>query len=144
MAGSFTNGKSYIYLSNVRCDTLVEAAIEVARDFATTELEIASIRELERWWKDEFWPGIDIDFTERFTTTEEHKLWARAFDALGWRVFQRTWGNQADQTWQVGFIASCHIISRMLTELVWKRERGWWTPQDDRDGIRPDPMRIQQ
>ena len=144
MAGAFTSGKSYIYLSNVRCRALIEAAIEVARDIATTDTEKTSIVELERWWNKESWPGIDIDLSERFHTTEEFKLWAQAFELLGWRAFRREWGNHDDDTWQVGFIANCHVISRMLTELVWKEDRMWLPTRGDEDGIRPDPMRIQQ
>jgi len=144
MAGAFSNGRSYIYLSNVRCRILLEAAIDVARDLATTEGERNSVANLERWWNEESWPGIDIDLDKHFHTTEEYKLWAQAFESLGWRVFYRKWGNQDDETWQVGFIASCHVISRMLTELVWKDDRMWFPTQGDADGIRPDPMRIRQ
>ena len=144
MAGAFASGKNYIYLSNVRCDVLIEAVIEVARNIATTDGEKASVAELERWWHEESWPGIDIDLDKRFQTTEEYKLWAQAFESLGWRVFHRKWGKQDNETWQVGFIAHCHVISRMLTELVWKEDRTWWPTQGDKDGMRPDPMRIQQ
>lgn len=144
MAGSFTSGNSYIYLSNARCSTLIEAAVDVARDFAKTENEKASIAKLERWWKEEAWDGIDIDLTKRFVSTDEYKLWVQTFESLGWRVFHRRWGKQADDTWQVGFIASCHIISRMLTELVWKEDRTWYPMQGGIDGILPNPMRIQQ
>lgn len=144
MASAFSNGTSYIYLSNARCRVLVEGAIEIARDLATTEAEWKSIANLERWWNEESWPGIDIDLAERFHVTEEYKLWAQAFESLGWRVFHRQWGNQADETWQVGFIGSCHVISRMLTELVWKDDRTWFPTQGDVDGIHPDPMRIRQ
>lgn len=144
MSGAFASGKSYIYLSNTRCSALITGVIEVARDIATTEGEKASIRELDRWWNEEAWPGIDIDLDERFQTTEEFKLWAEAFESLGWRVFHRKWGNQDNETWQVGFISSCHVIARMLTELVWKEDRMWWPTPGDKDGIRPNPMRIQQ
>ena len=143
MAGAFMCGKSYVYLSNNRVSALVEGAIEVAQDIAVTETEKDSLARLKNWW-DEAWNGIDIDLAERFHTTEEFKLWAQAFESLGWRVFQRKWGNQADETWQVGFIASCHVISRMLTELVWKEDRMWFPAKGDIEGIRPDPMRIQQ
>jgi hypothetical protein len=46
MAGAFSNGRSYIYLSNSRCGVLIEAAIEVARDLATTESEKKSFQTL--------------------------------------------------------------------------------------------------
>ena len=143
MAGAFTSGSSYINLSNVRCRVLCEAAIDVARDLATTELQIRSVDEFERWWKEDTFPGIDIELAKRFHEADEYKLWSQAFYSLGWRVFNRRWGNQDDDTWQVGFISSCDVISRMLTELVWKTERGWWPAPEDEDGIRPDPMRIQ-
>ncbi len=144
MASAIQSGKSYIYLSNVRCRILFEAAIDVARDLSNTESEKDSVLSMERWWKEEAWPGIDIELEEHFHTTEEFKLWSQAFESLGWFVFHRKWGNLDDETWQVGFIANCHVIARMLTELVWKVDRTWWPSQGDIDGIRPDPMRIQQ
>jgi hypothetical protein len=144
MASAFMCGKSYIYVSNMRTSALVEGAIEVAQDIAVTETEKDSVARLKRWWKEEAWNGIDIDVAERFHTTEEFKLWAQAFESRGWRVFYRKWGNQANETWQVGFIANCHVISRMLTELVWQEDRTWFPAQGDVDGIRPDPIRIRQ
>ena len=144
MSGAFASGKSYVYVSNLRFRIILEAAIEVARELANTEPEKKSVVELERWWNEESWPGIGIDLDEQFHTTEEYKLWAQAFESLAWRVFHRKWGNQDDETWQVGFIGSCHVISRMLTELVWKEDRMWWPAQCDTEGIRPDPMRIKQ
>jgi hypothetical protein len=144
MAGAISNGSSYIYLSNIRCSVILEAAIEVARDLANTETETVWITRLEQWLNDHAPPGIGINLTERFKTTEERKFWAQAFESLGWRVFHRKWGNEADETWQVGFIASCHIISRMLNELIWMDDRMWMPVPGDHDGIRPDPMRIRQ
>ena len=144
MAGAFSDGTSYIYLSNVRCRIMIEAAIEVAREMPSNQKEANYIASLERWWNEESWPGIDIDLHERFDTTDERKFWAQIFETLGWRVFHRKWGNQDDETWQVGFISSCHVIARMLTGLVWKEDRMWYPVQGDVDGIRPDPMRIKQ
>ncbi len=144
MAGTFSSGTNYIYLSNVRLRVTVEAVVEIAREIAATDEERNYVSQLEDWWAKNGWPGNGIDLDKQFHSTDEFKFWAQAFETLGWRVFYRKWGNHADETWQVGFIASCHVISRMLTEHVRKRDRSWWPEQGDKDGIRPDPMRIQQ
>ena len=144
MSGAFTCGKNYLYLSNVRCRVLIEAAIEVATELAVTDEERTSVDRLIRWWKEGTFPGIDLDLDRHFQTMAERKLWAQAFETLGWRVFHRCWGNQENQTWQVGFISHCHVVSRMITSLVWQEDRTWYPANGDEDGMLPDPMRIQQ
>lgn len=143
MASSFSSGSSYIYLSNARAATLIEHALRVGRDLAKTDSEKRSAEKLERWWREESFPGIPIELDKLFTTEEEFKLWAQSFESLAWMVFRREFGNHNEGTWQVGFISSCHVISRMLTELVWKTDRTWYPESGDTVGIRPDPMKIQ-
>lgn len=144
MSSSIYSGKSYIYVSNARFATLIEAAVDIGRELAKTETEKASVLEFERWWKQDSWTGIDIELGEHFRTMEECKLWCQVFETLAWRVFERAWGNQKDRSWQVDFIAECHIISTMFLELIWKEERGWYPERGDEEGIRPNSMRIQE
>lgn len=141
MSSAFGSQSNYIYQSNARSRTIVEAVIEVAREIATSETEIQSVGKFESWLKESH-PGRDIEFEKLFQSTEEYKLWAQAFESLAWRVFMRSWGDQSNETWQVDFITVCHIVSRMLTALVWKEDRMWYPVKGDIDGIRPDPMRI--
>src|SRR3569832_695846 len=144
MAGAFTCDNQYMYLSNVRCSVLIEGAIELASEMCESEEQKQFVAKLNHWWQTESWPGIDIHLEERFPTTEEQKFWGQVFQSFAWRVFQRRWGNQQNETWQVDFNAECQIISLMLTRLVWKADRQWYPVRGDIDGIRPDPMRIQQ
>ncbi len=144
MTGAFRCENQYIYLSNVRCRVLIEGAIEIASEMCENDEQRQFVAKLVAWWQTESWPGIDIPLEERFPTLEEQKFWGQVFQSFAWRVFQRRWGNQEDETWQVDFIAECQIISRMLTLLVWRVDRQWYPVRSDIDGIRPDSMRIQQ
>lgn len=144
MSSAFSSGANYIYQSNVRTRVIVEAVIEVAKEIAKSESEIASVTKFESWWNTASYPGCDVELDKLFHSTEEYKLWSQAFQSLAWRVFNRTWDNQSDESWQVDFISACQLCSRMLTALVWKEDRMWYPEKGDVDGIRPDPMRVIQ
>ncbi len=120
MAGSFTCGTQYFYQSNARCHTMVVGVIEVGREIAISDLQRAWADELEHWWNTEAWNGIDIHLEALFPKVEQQRFWAQSFDALAWKCFHRRWGNQDNETWQVGFIFGCHAVSLILTHLVWK------------------------
>ena len=143
MSSTFECGRQYFNESNVRWRVMIEGAIEVAKEIAVDEKQLAWIAKLEHWMTNDAWPGIGLNMEERFSETEEQKLWAQAFHTLAQRVYRRQWGNQDNQTWQVHFITSCHLVSLFLTSLVWKVDRTWYPTPSDPEGIRPDPMRIQ-
>jgi hypothetical protein len=123
---------------------MLEGAIEVGRENAADEIQRSYVENLQKWVNTEMWPGIEINFEELFPTTEEQRFWSQTFHTLAQRVYHRRWGNQVDQTWQVHFIAACHLLSLMLCSLVWRAgDRTWFPQPTDVDGIRPDPMRFQ-
>jgi len=146
MTSSFVSGKNYFYVANRRFDTLVSFALEVASELANEANEIASVGQLQRAFKNDFWPGCGIELDKFFTEQWERKFWARAFDEVAWRVFERRLGNQEDSSWQVSVIAEARVISIFLTELVWIEGEREWHPtrpkQDDPDSMKPDAKRI--
>jgi len=143
MAGAFTCGSQYFYQSNVRCRIMIEGAIEVGREIAVSDVQRAWTDKLEHWWNTESWPGIDIHLQESFPEVEQQRFWSQAFHALAWKCFYRRWGNQENETWQVGFIFGCHAVSLMLASLVWKVDRFWYPRPTDPEGVLPDLMRLQ-
>ena len=138
MSSSFACGSQYFYLSNRRAFVFIEAAIELASELAESDQQKQFTAKFDSWWKAESYPGIDISLEKLFPTVDEQKFWAQVFECLGWRVYQRRWGNQENETWQVGFISHCHLISLMLNSLVWQVDRHWYPTPADFDGISPD------
>jgi hypothetical protein len=122
---------------------MITAAIEVGREIAVSDSQRAWTDQLESWWNTEAWNGIDINLERVFPEVEQQRFWAQVFDALAWKCFHRRWGNQENETWQVGFIFGCHAVSLMLTRLVWKVDQHWSPKPTDSDGVLPDLMRLQ-
>ncbi len=106
---------------------LVELALQIANDHASSDVERSMIESLSNWWKHEAFPGTTFDLEERFPTIDERKFWARCFSDIGYRVFRREIGDQENRNtaWQTRTIGDSYIIARMLIRSVQEVETGW-------------------
>ncbi len=135
MAGNFTSGGSYFYVSNSRFCGLIELAIEVGDHIALPPQKtyVERLREFHGG----IWPGIGLNLEEQFSELGERKFWSTVFATLAWDYFDRSRGDQSQRGWQVAMIAQCYTLSCMLTQLVNQVEHPWEPnpqPVDDRPG----------
>ncbi len=143
LSADFSDGENSFTVSNIRFGSLIDFAIAVGTDLAATEQERASVARLSHSREKEFWPGHGLKLNEYFTDLDDRKFWAIVFHAIACLVFRREIGNQDDDSWQVGVISECRMVSLMLTHLVWTEDRGWY-PEDSLEfGAVPDSIRLQ-
>lgn len=145
MASDISIGEQFLWVSNMRFFALVDFACEVGSDIAREEDEKAYVVRLSEFGGSAF-PGISFDLAACFPSTVEKKWWARVFHVVARRVYLRTLGNQADQSWQPSLIGDAYVIARMLTHAVQTTERAWHPSTDDPseiDAYTNGPIRIQ-
>jgi hypothetical protein len=125
VTGTFESGVNYFYTKNSRFFSLLDGAVQVGRELATSAEERSWVERLEHSTKSDFWPGYQLHLDQYFADIEAMKFWGRVFDELAWRVFERRFGNQSDTTWRVSFIAEAQLISQFLIQAVRKVDRTW-------------------
>ena len=114
MSGSFFFGKHTIFVSNRRMTTLVEFVLSTANDQAVTEEARAFVDRFEKLQAETFFPGVDIDLEELFTSPSERRFWASAFAELAKRIELRRIGNPDQHDWRQEAADQATQIARML------------------------------
>ncbi len=117
----------YVCVSNRQLFDLVELALQVGNDCATSSTEREFVDRLRHWLNDESWPGIGFDLDEHFPTLDEKKFWSRCFYDLSRRIFRREIGENANgnTVWQPSMIGDAYIVARLLTRAVQESELAW-------------------
>lgn len=114
MSGSFFFGQHTVCVSNRRLTTLVEFVLSTANDQASTDESRAFVDRFDKLQVDTFFPGIDIDLEEIFTSPSERRFWASAFAELAKRIEQRQIGNPDQHDWRQEAADQAARIARML------------------------------
>ena len=114
MSGSFFFGQHTVFVSNRRLTTLVEFVLFTANDQAITEEARAFVDRFDKLQADTFFPGVDIDLEELFTSPSERRFWASAFAELAKRIEQRRIGNPDQHDWRQEAAHQAMQIARML------------------------------
>lgn len=114
MSGSFFFGQHTVFVSNRRLTTLVEFVLSTANDQATTDESRAFVDRFDKLQADTFFPGIDIDLEELFTSPSERWFWASAFAELAKRIERRRIGNPDQHDWRQEAADQAARIARML------------------------------
>jgi hypothetical protein len=124
MASCISYKEQFIWVSNQRFAALIEFAIQIGEQTATTPDERAAVARLRKAGE-AFYPGYDFHLDREFITLDERKFWARCFHDVARAIFLRQVGEHDTEFWQSGAIGDAYLIGRLLTQAVREVEQGW-------------------
>jgi hypothetical protein len=137
----------YFWVANSRLSTLIEFALEVGQNLASTPQEAELVARLRRDEDEDLFPGCSFDLGERFPTLPSKMFWARVFREVAHQIFLRQLGNEEIDSWQASTIGDACLIDHMLTHAVRVEESHCLPPGVDaqtaeEDGHGPIKIRL--
>lgn len=130
MASDISQGEQFLWVSNQRLASLLDFALLVGSEVASSDDERMFVDESRRF-SDGAWPGISFNLDEVFPQVAQRKWWGRIFHLIAGRIFRRTFGSHQNLTWQASTIGDAYVVARMLTRAVQEFEVGWHPVLDD-------------
>ena len=93
---------------------IIKFACEIGEGCAKDEIERGWVKKLYEFMEDDGSYSPDLNAEEFFEGPEELEFWGKVLNILADGIYNRTIGNQDDQSWQVATIWAAVDLSRLL------------------------------
>lgn len=130
MSSSIINEFDAWHVSNMMFWRVMDFGQDVAKEYASTPIENASLASVSERLKEAGTYSPDFTVEELFGEPVEIRFWSEVFRFVADGIYRRTIGNQQDQNWQVSTIWAAFGLARLLESTASQIEARTRRPMD--------------